>query len=82
MNKQKLLESLNEVFVDVFDNEEITLNESTTAEDINDWDSLNHIHLVVAIEKFFKIRFTTSEISSWNNVGDILISLDSKELDL
>ena len=79
MNKEEILKSLNEVFVKVFDNDEIILSESTTADDINDWDSLNHIHLVVAIEKFFKLRFNTSEISSWNNVGDIIISIESKE---
>ena len=82
MNKQKILESLNDIFINVLGNDEIAITESTTSDDINDWDSLNHIRLIVAIEKFFKIRFTFSEIGLFNNVGDILISLESKELNL
>ena len=82
MNKQQILESLNDIFINVLDNDKIAITESTTSDDINDWDSLNHIHLVIEIEKLFKIGFTSSEITSWNNVGDIIGSLESKELDL
>ena len=53
MNKQQILESLNDIFINVLDNDKIAITESTTSDDINDWDSLNHIHLVIEIEKFF-----------------------------
>ena len=50
MNKQQILESLNDIFINVLDNDKIAITESTTSDDINDWDSLNHIHLVIEIE--------------------------------
>ena len=54
----------------------IELSESTVAADIPEWDSLNHIYLVVAIEKQFKIKFTTHQIQSWQCVGDMLNELN------
>lgn len=72
MEKKEVLAKVNEVFIDVLDNEYIVLSYETTANDVEDWDSLNHIQLVVAIEKAFKIRFTSQEIQSWNNVGEML----------
>ena len=78
MNKHEILNELNKTFIDVLDNKEILISENTTSDDIDDWDSLNHIHLVVAIEKKFKIRFSSSEITSWNNVGDMLVSILEK----
>ena len=78
MDNLKILEKLNVVFKDVLDNEDIKLNLNTTANDVEDWDSLNHIQLVVAIEKEFKIRFSSKEIQSWNNVGELVESINSK----
>jgi len=72
MEKNDVLKKVNDVFIDVLDNEDIELSYETTAADVDDWDSLNHIQLVVAIEKAFKIRFTSHEIQSWNNVGEML----------
>jgi len=72
MEKSEILKQVHAVFVDVLDNEDIVLTYETTADDVEDWDSLNHIQLVVAIEKHFKIRFTSQEIQSWNNVGEML----------
>ncbi|MCW3116062.1 MAG: acyl carrier protein [Chitinophagaceae bacterium] len=72
MEKSEVLEKVNEVFIDILDNEDIVLTYETTANDVDDWDSLNHIQLVVAIEKKFKIRFTSQEIQSWKNVGEML----------
>lgn len=71
MNKQEILNQVNEIFLAVLDNEDIVLNDTTTANDVEDWDSLTHIQLIVAIEKHFKTKFTSLEIQSWKNVGQM-----------
>lgn len=68
---EEIFERLNEVFRDVFDDDSITVNESTTAEDIEDWDSLNHITLIDAVESEFGVRFTMGEVSGMKNVGEM-----------
>ena len=78
MTKQEFLKTINDIFIDVLDNEDITITELTTADDVDDWDSLNHIHLVVAIEKHFNTRFTSQEIQSWINVGDMIKNIERK----
>lgn len=70
-NIEDVLKQFNEIFIDVLDEEDIEINESTTADDVDEWDSLTHIQLVVAIEKHFKVKFTTSEIESYSNVGEM-----------
>ena len=72
MDRKELLIRINEVFIDVLDDDQLQIVESTAAEDVDEWDSLNHIHLVVAIEKSLKLRFTASEIQSWTNVGEMM----------
>tara|TARA_B100001059_G_scaffold72486_1_gene69740 strand:- start:475 stop:714 length:240 start_codon:yes stop_codon:yes gene_type:complete len=79
MNKKEILKELNNIFIDVLENDEILISETTTSDDLDDWDSLNHIHLVVAIEKFFKIRFTSLEITTWKNIGDLIHSIEIKQ---
>ncbi len=79
MDSNTILHQLNEIFTDVLDNEDIKLQPETVAKDVEEWDSLNHIQLIVAIEKHFKIRFTTTEINSWKNVGDIISSIQAKQ---
>ena len=66
------------IFRDVLDNEDIVLHAETTADDIEEWDSLTHIQLIVAIEKHFKIRFTTAEITSFKNVGEMCEAISKK----
>jgi acyl carrier protein len=66
------------IFRDVFENDEIEISETTVAADIPEWDSLNHIYLVVAIEKHFKVKFTTRQIQSWQCVGDVLNELNNR----
>ncbi|MFL5740264.1 MAG: acyl carrier protein [Flavisolibacter sp.] len=69
---------MNEIFRDVLDNEDIVIKDSTTADDIEEWDSLSHIQLIVAIEKHFKIRFTTAEVTSYKNVGEMAEGIRKK----
>jgi len=78
MEKQEILQKINEVFIDNLDNDNIVLTESTTADDIEEWDSLTHVQLVVAVEKKFKIRFNAKEIQSWKNVGEMIDSIQAK----
>jgi acyl carrier protein len=73
-----ILERLNTIFADVVDDDSVTLTKETTAQDVEDWDSLNHIQFIVAIEKNFGIKFTRAEISSWNNVGDMCDAIQTK----
>lgn len=75
MDNKEILHKVEEVFRDVLDNEEITLAETTTANDIEEWDSLTHVELVRAVEKAFGIRFTSAEILSWKNVGEMVASV-------
>lgn len=65
-------ERLNEVFQNVFDDEDITVDRDTTADDIEDWDSLEHIRLIGAVEREFGIKFTMKEVSSMKNVGEMM----------
>ena len=76
--KSQILDEVQAIFCDVLDNEEIVLAKETTADDIEEWDSLTHIQLIVAIEKHFKIRFTSREILSWQNVGQLIDSIAAK----
>ena len=66
-----IFDKLTPIFRNVFDDDELVINETTKAEDIDEWDSLAHIRLIISIEKVFELRFTTDEISNLANVGDM-----------
>jgi acyl carrier protein len=78
MDRSEILKVINDIFIETLDNEEIELSEDSQASDVEDWDSLSHIQLVVEVEKHFKIRFTSKEIQSWGNVGDMIDSVVAK----
>ncbi len=72
MNREEVYKYLLIIFRDVFDDDSIQLSDGTNSNDIEDWDSLENINLVVAIEKEFNIKFEISEIASFMNVGQMV----------
>ena len=79
MNREEVFKQLNEVFQDVFDDETITVNENTTADDIEMWDSFEHINLIAATEKSFGVKFNMKEIVGLHNVGEMADLILSKQ---
>ncbi len=72
MSREEVYKKLNKVFQDIFDDEDITVNDETTADDIEDWDSLEHVNLVVATEKKFGVKFNMWEVGRIKNVGEMV----------
>jgi acyl carrier protein len=72
MTREEIYGKLNEVFQDVFDDEDITVNDATVAADVDGWDSLEHINLIVAVERCFGIKFTMGETTGLKNVGEMV----------
>ena len=73
-----LLKELEKIFRDILDEESLILTAETTANDVDGWDSLTHIQLIVAVEKQFNVKFSSKEILSWKNVGELIDSLQIK----
>ncbi|MFO0587260.1 MAG: acyl carrier protein [Polyangiaceae bacterium] len=78
MDRAGIHKQLTAVFHDVFDDESIVLSDKTTAKDIPDWDSLTHVNLIVAVEKAFKVRFSTKDVQGLANVGEFIDLLARK----
>ena len=78
MDKKKILNQVQEIFRDQLDDEYLVLKSETTAMDVDEWDSLNHIMLVVGIEKHFNLKFTSKEIISLKNIGAIVNCIEGK----
>lgn len=78
MEKERVLKEVENIFRDILDEESLNLTRETTANDVDGWDSLTHIQLIVAIEKHFNVKFSSKEILSWKNVGELLDSLIAK----
>ena len=72
MEKEEIYERLNKVFRDIFDDESIVVKPETTSADIEDWDSLEHINLVVAVEQEFGMKFNMNEVTTMKNVGEMV----------
>lgn len=72
MNREEILKRVNIIFQDVFDDETIIVNEKTTAEDIEDWDSLTHITLITEVEEEFSFKFAMKDVLGMKNVGEMI----------
>lgn len=71
MTHNEVMQRLTEIFRDVFDDDSINIYDTTTANDIEDWDSIEHINLIEAVEKEFNMQFQMREVSSMKNVGEM-----------
>lgn len=79
MTAEQVLQEIHPVFHDVLENDSIVLTRNTTANQVDGWDSLSHIDIIVGIEKRFGIRFTSAEIASFKNVGDLVDCIVKKK---
>jgi acyl carrier protein len=78
MEQDELIKQVNKIFIDIFEDESIVLNEHTTTSDIEAWDSLNHIQMITAVEKHYKIRFELNDLLNFKNVGDLCRGIQGK----
>jgi acyl carrier protein len=80
LTSEQIYTQLTEIFRELFDNDSIVVTPETTAADIPEWDSFNHINLIVAAEQRFGIKFTTGEIESLQNVGQLANAIAAKSV--
>lgn len=80
MSREEIFEQVQDIFRDVFDDDELEINDLTNAEDIEDWDSLEHINLVINMEKKFSLKFNITEVGELKNVGE-MVDLIKRMLD-
>jgi acyl carrier protein len=78
MENDPLRSRITQTFRDVFGDSNLVISDSMTAEDVEEWDSLSHINLIVALEREFRVKFTTGEVSKLKNVGDLVSLIQRK----
>jgi acyl carrier protein len=78
MDEPQIYARLTEIFKDVFDEDSIEVTPELSAKDVDGWDSLTHIRLILTVEKVFKIKFSTSEIGKLENVGDLVTLIKAR----
>ncbi|MBT3318870.1 MAG: acyl carrier protein [Clostridia bacterium] len=78
MTREKVTGEVQNIFRDLFDDESIVIDDNTTADDVEDWDSLEHINLITSIEKHFSIKFAMSEVTHFKNVGNMIDTITTK----
>ncbi len=78
MTENELLAQLSLIFMDVIDEGDVNLTMDTTADDVEGWDSLNHVQIIAAVEKKFGFRFSLNEIQLFKNVGDLVRGIKEK----
>lgn len=79
MNKKEIMEKINALCKDVFDDDELVVTESTSPDDVEDWDSLTNIQLISEVEKEFGVKFTMEEIQKFTNIGELITLLLKKQ---
>ena len=78
MERSDILKRVEEIFRDELELDDLVLTDETTADDVEEWDSLSHVQLVAAMEEAFGIEFKSREILSWENIGDLIDSIEKK----
>jgi acyl carrier protein len=78
MNREDIVKRLEPLMRDVFDDDSLQYRDDLSASDVEEWDSLSHIRFIVAVEKAFKVRFTSSEMEGFNSVGDLVDAVAKK----
>lgn len=78
MERSVILAKVEEIFRDELEVDDLVLTDETTADDVEEWDSLSHVQLVAAMEEAFGIEFKSREILSWENIGDLIDSIEKK----
>ncbi len=78
MQKEEILKGVQDIFIDVLEDADIVLSYNTNADEIEDWDSLNNVVLIVEIEKKFNFKFKLEEIQSFKNIGEICDNIFNK----
>jgi len=78
MENDQLRSRMTNTFRNVFGDSDLVISDGMTAEDVEQWDSLTHINLIVALEREFRVKFTTGEVSNLKNVGDLVVLIQRK----
>lgn len=78
MERSEILAKVEEIFREELEVDDLVLTDETTADDVEEWDSLSHVQLVAAMEEAFGIEFKSREILSWENIGDLIDSIEKK----
>jgi acyl carrier protein len=78
MERSEILAKVEEIFREELEIDDLVLTDETTADDVEEWDSLSHVQLVAAMEEAFGIEFKSREILSWENIGDLIDSIEKK----
>ena len=78
MERSEILAKVEKIFRDELEVDDLVLTDETTADDVEEWDSLSHVQLVAAMEEAFGIEFKSREILSWENIGDLIDSIEKK----
>jgi len=78
MELTEIIRQVNDIFIDLFEDKSIELNENSDTTNIEAWDSLNHIQVITAVEKHFKIRFDLNDLLNFQNIGDLCRGIQSR----
>ncbi len=78
MKREEIFKKVSIVFQEVLEDDNLIISEDQGAKDIDEWDSLTHIMLIVEIEKEFQLKFLSSEIGNWKNIGEMITAIESK----